>query len=181
VRGDCGMTESKGRSWLTQRRNLRTEFIGTARPQPTARAERGAGAGRRARRARLRAAERLAVADVLDRCGRRLQFAAATRQCREHSGYLISANLRHPDLRTGAAARAKQKQGNCTLIPPVAIRTFTSRDLEAPARSQANRPRAALRRLQNEKNPLADARATSTYPSPLFADGEANDRGSDWK
>ena len=92
---------------------------------------------------------------------------------RQHSGYLISANLRIPIFDWGAG-RAKQKQAELHAQSAQLQSAITRRDLERDFASARETASAALRRLQNARTAVADARRNVDISVARYRAGEAS-------
>jgi len=91
---------------------------------------------------------------------------------REHSGYLISASLRIPIFDWGSA-RARQKQAELRAQSAVLQSSITRRDLERDLLAGRAEASAALRRLQNARGAIGDARRNVDISIARYRAGEA--------
>jgi len=98
--------------------------------------------------------------------------APSLHEIRDHTGYLISANLRIPIFDWGAA-RAKQKQAELHARSAQLQSAIVRRDLEREFVSAREQAAAALRRLQNARTAVADARRNVDISIARYRAGEA--------
>jgi len=94
------------------------------------------------------------------------------REIREHTGYLISASLRIPLFDWGAA-RAKQKQAELHAQSARLQSSITRRDLERELVSSRAEAAAAMRRVENARAAIADARRNVDISIDRYRAGEA--------